>query len=145
MSILIGFTYQYFLSYQNLTEYLFDPYARDTLIDKNKEGVYCTIGYLSLSFSAEAVCYKLNEILREEYYFHFCFISFIEFKINFSFDKLRLNQNEFDKLKLSKKAAKFLTIVFLLSWLGVELSRNYVQNISRKMFNLSSILFIVCF
>jgi len=88
MSILIGFTYQYFLSFQNLTEYLFDPYARGTFIDKNKEGIFCTMGYLSMNFAAEAVCYKLSDILREEYSFsiylkfekHFLIICFQKVK-----------------------------------------------------------------
>lgn len=78
MSILVGFTYQYFLSYRNLTEYLFDSYARDTFIDQNKEGIYSTIGYLSMNFAAEAVCYKLSDILREEYSFLFIKSSYLK-------------------------------------------------------------------
>ena len=69
MSIFIGLIYQYFLSYRNLTEYLFDQNARETFIDQNKEGIYSTIGYLSMNFAAEAVCYKLSNILREGYFF----------------------------------------------------------------------------
>jgi len=55
------------LSFKNLTDYIFDPEDRHTLIDQNKEGIFSTIGYVSIYLAGEALCYKLNYLLKEKY------------------------------------------------------------------------------
>jgi hypothetical protein len=66
LSILIAVIYQYHLSHKKLTDYIFDPEDRHTLIDQNKEGIFSTIGYVSIYLAGEALCYKLNYLLKEK-------------------------------------------------------------------------------
>lgn len=61
-SIFVASLYQYFLTYGNLSDYLLS-YKRQTFIDKNKEGLFSSIGYLSMFLAGEAICLRLNEIL----------------------------------------------------------------------------------
>jgi len=67
ISMTIGFFYQLLLSANNfyLTNYLFSN-NRETLFQKNKEGVFTMIGYLSISLAGESVFYKINSILNEK-------------------------------------------------------------------------------
>jgi hypothetical protein len=67
ISMAIGLFYQLLLSANNfyLTNYLFSN-KRETLFQKNKEGVFTMIGYLSISLAGESIFYKINSILNEK-------------------------------------------------------------------------------
>ncbi|VDK70917.1 unnamed protein product [Onchocerca ochengi] len=56
LGIVIGFTYQYFLTKQNLQEYLLsNETERTDFISKNREGIFSLFGYLSLYYFASAI------------------------------------------------------------------------------------------
>lgn len=68
LSILIGSLYQWLLTYK--TDYILQyDQERKTFIDKNKEGLFSTIGYTSMFFMGESVCYHLKQVLNNQYYF----------------------------------------------------------------------------
>ena len=69
LSVAIGISYQYYLSrdYSSFTTYLIDPVAeRNTLVQQNKEGIFSTIGYLSILLGGEAICFRVNQLLNDE-------------------------------------------------------------------------------
>jgi hypothetical protein len=68
VSILISAIYQIALSRnKEFTAYLIDSFAtRHNLIDWNKEGVYSLVGYLSIYFGSDAVCYRIKEIFSQK-------------------------------------------------------------------------------
>ena len=69
LSLVIGVSYQYFLNiddYKNSLYILNSEEKRNTLIDKNKEGIFSLFGYLSIFLAGEAICYKINNILKKE-------------------------------------------------------------------------------
>lgn len=66
-SMLIGIFYEYLLINENLAKYILDSDLdkRITLIDKNKEGIFSLVGYLSIYFAGEAICYRLKYIIKK--------------------------------------------------------------------------------
>jgi hypothetical protein len=66
-SMLIGIFYEYLLINENLAKYILDSELdkRITLIDKNKEGIFSLVGYLSIYFAGEAICYRLKYIIKK--------------------------------------------------------------------------------
>lgn len=67
ISIAIALIYQYLLSCHELNVYLFSL-ERDSIAAQNKEGIFSTIGYLSLYLGGEAICLGLNQILSDKRY-----------------------------------------------------------------------------
>ncbi len=67
LSMFIGILYQFLLSNnKEFGNYMTDSYAkRHNLIDYNKEGLFSLIGYLSIYFAGEAVCYRLKHLISE--------------------------------------------------------------------------------
>jgi phosphatidylinositol glycan class W len=66
LSLGIGLAYQYLLSARHYSEYILDrELKRVTFIDQNKEGIFSTIGYLSIYFAGEAVCYRLKHLIKQ--------------------------------------------------------------------------------
>ena len=69
LSLAIGVSYQYFLNidnYKNSAYILNLKDVRDTLIDKNKEGIFSLFGYLSIFLAGESICYRINSLLKKE-------------------------------------------------------------------------------
>jgi hypothetical protein len=69
LSLVIGVSYQYFLNiddYKNTVYILNLKDIRDTLIDKNKEGIFSLFGYLSIFLAGESICYRINNLLKKE-------------------------------------------------------------------------------
>uniref|UniRef100_A0A1I8EQN4 Phosphatidylinositol-glycan biosynthesis class W protein n=1 Tax=Wuchereria bancrofti TaxID=6293 RepID=A0A1I8EQN4_WUCBA len=56
LGIIIAFTYQYFLTKQNLQEYLIsNETKRKDFVSKNREGIFSFFGYLSIYYLASAI------------------------------------------------------------------------------------------
>lgn len=123
VSLLIGGVYQYFLTTKpELTYYIISrPPKRETLIDANKEGIFSLFGYLSIYFAGVSVCHRIAEILNE------------------NGQEKKCNNQLSKALKCVTNLAIYATGFLLLT----EITRTYVQNISRKMCNLGFVFFIV--
>ncbi|RNA29710.1 transferring acyl groups [Brachionus plicatilis] len=114
LSILIGCFYQWILAYK--TDYLLEYYGqRKTFVDKNKEGLYSTIGYTSMYFLSESVCYHLKKVL------------------NTKENPGRLMHS------VSIRCGVFLIIYSILFFVLTHLSSFFIQDISRRICNLSFI------
>lgn len=62
-SALVAFFYQYLLSYWKFNNYIMSL-KRDSFLDMNKEGIFSTIGYLSLYLGGYGVYRRLSEIFN---------------------------------------------------------------------------------
>ncbi|CAF0818083.1 unnamed protein product [Brachionus calyciflorus] len=121
LSFIIGVAYQFMLSKKDFREYILEyDQERKSLIDKNKEGLFSTLGYMSIYFAGEAICYQLKMILKK-------------------------NDEVADESSLSGSIkCCFNLLKYFLIFISMELTMVYfVQDISRRMCNLSFIFHTV--
>lgn len=144
-SILVAVIYQFFLTVQNMSDYMMSL-KRETLVDENKEGIFSTIGYLSLYLGGEAIYLRLNEIILSKSRFLFCHkkIYTLEnvsnFKVSVKFFCLKRKNSPWRK---PMECFANLFAIGVLSMLFCELTRNLIENTSRRLCNLSFILLVV--
>ncbi|VIO93863.1 Uncharacterized protein BM_BM11952 [Brugia malayi] len=69
LGIIIAFTYQYFLTKQNLQQYLIsNETKRKDFVSKNREGIFSFFGYLSIYYLASAIAnFLFAAISHQEY------------------------------------------------------------------------------
>jgi glucosaminylphosphatidylinositol acyltransferase len=131
----IGIIYQYFLSEQKLTFFLIDDNLNrsNDFITANKEGIFSSIGYISIYLQGEAVCLYLMNIINS---------NGEESLQNFARSKYS-NTNLLLRFKIILRVTHRIFIISLIYWILLEFNRSNVQNISRRMGNLTFIYFIV--
>ncbi|RNA29709.1 phosphatidylinositol-glycan biosynthesis class W -like [Brachionus plicatilis] len=117
ISLFIGVVYQSFLMIESFSDYLLEyDKQRTTLIDKNKEGIFSTIGYISLYFFGESICYELKRILNNR-------------------------EAKNDHLAVSKKCGFTLLVFSIIFFIFTHLNSAYIQDVSRRICNLSFIFY----
>ncbi|VDN82271.1 unnamed protein product [Brugia pahangi] len=69
LGIIIAFTYQYFLTKQNLQQYLIsNETKRKDFVSKNREGIFSFFGYLSIYYLASAIAnFLFAAVSHQEY------------------------------------------------------------------------------
>ena len=125
-AFLMGY-YQYFLSIKNYTYYLLDDRVenRKTFLDANKEGICSCVGYLAIYLCSQSICLRLSSILYGS--------SSTESNSKGS------NVN----FKTTFKCILNLIVVVVFFWQVLEWTRTNVQNVSRRLCNLSFICYTV--
>jgi hypothetical protein len=122
---LIALWYQYLLTTKNYTAYLMDNDDKvnrsASFLNANKEGIFSCIGYLAIYVGSQSICFVLAKHLNES--------------DNKKGDKM--------SFKTSFKCIFTLLLISLFLWVSFEYSRQNVQNVSRRLCNLSFICYTV--
>jgi phosphatidylinositol glycan class W len=124
IALILGFYYQYFLSFKNYTGYMLSNTHRKNLIDANKEGIFSCVGYLAIYLFFQSICLRLTSIIR--------------------------NNKQIQRESTMSFKACFLCILNLALFLAffyfmLDFTRTNIQDVSRRLCNLGFIFYIVSF
>ena len=134
VAVLLAVYYQYLLTIKNYTSYLLSDGVRHAawassstlafLVNANKEGLFSCIGYLAIYFAFQAVCMRLMAI--------------VESSRNADHSTMMS-----DCFNTCGTCVLNLLAMWVFFYVSLELARTRVQDVSRRLCNLSFICYIV--
>jgi phosphatidylinositol glycan class W len=124
IALILGFYYQYFLSFKNYTGYMLSNTQRKNLIDANKEGIFSCVGYLSIYLFFQSICLRLRSIIQN-------------------------NKKSKNESTISFKASLIcvinLVLFLVFFYFMLDITRTNLQDVSRRLCNIGFIFYIVSF
>ena len=122
IALILGFNYQYFLSFKNYTSYMLSNTQRKNLIDANKEGIFSCVGYLAIYLFFQSICLRLSSIIKN--------------------NKQSKNDSAIS-FKASFLCILNLAIFLVFFYFMLDFTRTNLQDVSRRLCNLGFIFYIV--